>query len=99
MVDRNILWKRMAGFGFTGRFLSSLQAIYTGDSVQAVVNGMSSRQVYLRRGLRQGCSLSPMLFALYIAGLGEAIMVSSEGFRVGGIVVSGLLFADDLLCY
>ena len=97
MVDRNILWKRMAGFGFTGRFLSSLQAIYTGDSVQAVVNGMSSRQVYLRRGLRQGCSLSPMLFALYIAGLGEAITVSSEGFRVGGIVVSGLLFADDLL--
>ena len=28
MVDRNILWNRMAGFGFKGRFLSSLQAIY-----------------------------------------------------------------------
>ena len=97
MVDRNILWKRMAGFGFTGRFLSSLQAIYTGDSVQAVVNGMSTRKVYLRRGLRQGCSLSPMLFSLYVAGLGEAVTLSSEGFRVGSVVVSGLLFADDLL--
>ena len=97
MVDRNILWNRLAGFGFKGRFLSSLQAIYTGDSVQAVVNGASTRPVFLRRGLRQGCSLSPILFALYIAGLGQAITLSSEGFRVGSIVVSGLLFADDLL--
>ena len=97
MVDRNILWQRMAGFGFTGRFLSSLQSIYTGDSVQAIVNGVSTRQVYLRRGLRQGCSLSPLLFALYIAGLGQAISLSTEGFRVGNVVVSGLLFADDLL--
>ena len=97
MVDRNILWQRMAGFGFTGRFLSSLQSIYTGDSVQAIVNGVSTRPVYLRRGLRQGCSLSPLLFALYIAGLGQAISLSTEGFRVGNVVVSGLLFADDLL--
>jgi hypothetical protein len=77
--------------------LSTLKAIYTGDSVQAVVNGVSTRQVYLRRGLRQGCSLSPMLFALYIAEMGQALTLSSEGFRVGRVCVSGLLFADDLI--
>ena len=97
MVDRNILWEKMSGFGFDGEFLSSLKSIYTGDSVQAEVNGVSTRPVYLRRGLRQGCSLSPMLFALYIADMGQAISLSSEGFRVGNVVVSGLLFADDLL--
>ena len=97
MVDRGILWNIMSGFGFGGQFLSSLKSIYTGDSVQAVVNGVSTRPVYLGRGLRQGCSLSPMLFALYISGMGQAITLSSEGFRVGGVVVSGLLFADDLV--
>ena len=97
MVDRGILWSTLTGFGFGGQFLSTLKAIYTGDSVQAVVNGVSTRPVYLRRGLRQGCSLSPMLFALYIASMGQAVTLSSEGFRVGGVVVSGLLFADDLV--
>ena len=97
MVDRNILWNKMSGFGFGGDFLSSLKSIYTGDSVQAEVNGVSTRPIYLRRGLRQGCSLSPMLFALYIAEMGQAISLSSEGFRVGNVVISGLLFADDLL--
>ena len=97
MVDRSILWNKMKGFGFGGDFLSSLKSIYSGDSVQAVVNGVSTRPVYLRRGLRQGCSLSPMLFALYMADMGQAITLSSEGFRVGNVVVSGLLFADDLV--
>ena len=95
-VDRSILWNKMSGFGFSGDFLSTLKAIYTGDSVQAVVNGTTSQPIYLRRGLRQGCSLSPMLFSLYIADMGQAITLSSEGFRVGNVVVSGLLFADDL---
>ena len=97
MVDRSILWDKMSSFGFGGQFLSTLKAIYTGDSVQAVVNGVSTRPVYLRRGLRQGCSLSPMLFALYIAEMGQDITLSCEGFRLGRICVSGLLFADDLI--
>ena len=96
-VDRTILWKKLEGFGFGGDFLASLKAIYTGDSVQAVVNGVSTRPVFLRRGLRQGCSLSPMLFALYVADMGQAVTLSAEGFRVGNTVVSGLLFADDLV--
>ena len=96
-VDRTILWKKLSAFGFGGDFLASLKAIYTGDAVQAVVNGVPTKPIYLRRGLRQGCSLSPMLFALYIADMGQAVTLSSEGFRVGNAMVSGLLFADDLV--
>lgn len=98
-VDRNILWKKLAGFGFGGQFLATLQAIYAGDSVQCVVNGVTTRPVYLGRGLRQGCSLSPMLFALYVADLGHDISLSSDGFSVGRVFVSGLFFADDLVLF
>ena len=97
MVDRSVLWDKLSGFGFQGEFLDSLKSIYSGDSVQAVVNGVTTRPIYLRRGLRQGCSLSPILFALYVADMGQAISLSSEGFRVGNVVVSGMFFADDLL--
>ena len=41
--------------------------------------------------------MSSILFALYVADMGQAISLSSERFRVGNVVVSGLFFADDLL--
>ena len=47
-VNREILWARMSRMGFGGSFLTSLQALYCGDSVESVVNGSSTRPVYLR---------------------------------------------------
>ena len=96
-VDRNILWKKLRGLGIDGVFLDTLKAMYTGDSVQCTVNGVTTRPVYLQRGLRQGCSLSPMLFALYIMDIGEDIMCSQEGIMIGDTMISGLLFADDIV--
>ena len=77
--------------------MGTLQSLYTGDNVDCVVNGVATKPVYLRRGLRQGCSLSPMLFALYIADIGDDINASGMGFNLGSICISGLLFADDII--
>ena len=96
-VNRDILWKKLSSLGITGDFLRSLQALYSNDSVDCVVNGLTTRPVFLRRGLRQGCALSPLLFALYIMDVGNDINISELGFKVGNVCVSGLLFADDLV--
>ena len=96
-INREKLWSRMSSLGFGGQFLASIKSIYTNDCVVSTVNGLQTRPVFLRRGLRQGCSLSPMLFNIYIMEMGNDITVSNEGFNVGGICVSGLLFADDLV--
>ena len=96
-VNREILWSKLASLGFSGDFLTALKTLYSDDCVDCVVNGMTTRQVFLRRGLRQGCSLSPILFALYIMDVGNDINISELGFKLGKVVVSGLLFADDLV--
>ena len=96
-VNRDILWQKLSSLGFSGDFLTALKALYTDDCVDCVVNGATTRPVFLRRGLRQGCSLSPLLFALYIMDVGNDINVSELGFRLGKVIVSGLLFADDLV--
>ena len=96
-VNREILWKKLTDKGFGGEFLGCLKALYTGDSLVSVVNGIFTRPVYPSTGLRQGCSLSPLLFALYISDLGSDITRSSKGFQLGGIIASGLLFADDIV--
>ena len=96
-VNREVLWKKLSSLGFSGSFLSSLKALYNDDSVDCVVNGLTTRPVFLRRGLRQGCSLSPLLFALYIMDVGNDINISQLGFKLGNVCISGLLFADDLV--
>ena len=96
-VNRAKLWKKLSSLGFSGEFLSTLKSLYTDDSVDCQVNGLTTRTVYLRRGLRQGCALSPLLFALYIMDVGNDINMSQLGFMVGRVCVSGILFADDLL--
>ena len=96
-VNRDLLWKRLQSLGIDGPFLETLKSMYSDDSVRCTVNGATTRSVFLKRGLRQGCSLSPMLFALYVIGIGEDLTMSGEGFPVGDVIVSGLLFADDIV--
>ena len=96
-VNRDILWDKLSSVGFGGQFLQSLKALYTEDSLVCTVNGISTGQVFPQRGLRQGCSLSPLLFALYISEIGKDLSLSTVGFKLGNQVVSGLCFADDIV--
>ena len=50
----------------------------------------------LEVGLRQGCILSPVLFAVFIDRLAEEVK-KVGGARYGEIMLSLLLFADDIV--
>ena len=91
------MWEILESMGLGGDFLRMLKAMYSNDSVKSTVNGSTTRSVFLRRGLRQGCSLSPLLFALYIAGMGEDLSSIGEGFSVAKVVISAMFIADDIL--
>jgi hypothetical protein len=96
-VDRPTLWRKLANMGINGRFLRSLQAMYEGDNVVTDVNGVTTRPVYLGRGLRQGCSLSPLLFALYIAELGQELTLCDQGVKLFRVIINAIFFADDIV--
>ena len=95
-VSRFELWRRLRRMGLGG-IVSVLQAIYSEDRLVANVNGEKTRELYLGRGLRQGCSLSPILFALYVVDWGKALEASGEGVKLGDVTIAALFFADDVV--
>src|SRR5580692_5884463 len=65
------------------------------QAVVRVAEGESEPGV-IGRGVRQGCTLSPLLFSIYA----EAMMLKAmerveEGIRVGGELIRDVRFADD----
>jgi hypothetical protein len=69
-VPCEVLWHVLAGFGVEGHFLRCLQAMYAKDTVciKHPSEGVTS-SFRFQQGVKQGCSLSPLLFGLYIDAL------------------------------
>uniref|UniRef100_A0A8C5LIY0 Reverse transcriptase domain-containing protein n=1 Tax=Leptobrachium leishanense TaxID=445787 RepID=A0A8C5LIY0_9ANUR len=80
-------------------FLAAINALYTSPSAQILLPGAEPIPFMISNGTRQGCPLSPALFALYLEPLLQHIRmnpgiqgltVRSESFKVSA-------YADDIL--
>ena len=51
----------------------------------------------MQQGVAQGCSLSPILFSVFINGLLKEVEQAGLGVELSdGSTIGGMLFADDL---
>ena len=89
------LMKVMEEIGIMGRDLHFISNLYWNQSgVVRTGNGISESSFPIKRGVRQGCVLSPCLFNLYV----ERIFRETQdlrGLKIGGININNLRYADD----
>ncbi len=98
-VDRSKLWRCLENKGLTGRLIDFLKAVYTKLSYEVKVGEEFSEQFGVTNGLRQGCVLSPLLFALYINSLINELKKAGVGIECRGQRVAALLYADDMVLF
>ena len=97
-VDHNKLWKILQEMGIPDHLTHLLSNLYAGQEA-TVRNGHGTTDWFqIRKGVRQGCILSPCLFNLYAeyimrnAGLDEA----QAGIKIARRNISNLRYADDI---
>ena len=97
LIDRNVLWNRLRNIGVNGRLFEALKAIYS--SVQSCVrlNNSLSDWFDVNCGLRQGCSLSPILFNLFVDDFALSVKALGKGLDIGNEGLSILLYAYDIV--
>jgi hypothetical protein len=99
-VWREGLWEKLADYGISGKMWRVLRSIYKCVESSVLLEDRCTRFFNLEVGLRQGCLLSPILFAIYINGLAEAINQAGLGIKISVRAreeISTLLFADDIV--
>ena len=77
-----------------GKDIRLITNLYWSQQAAVNIDNNLTPWIEIRRGVRQGCVMSPDLFALY----GEIIMRSiegMEGIKVGGENINNIRFADD----
>lgn len=74
------------GFGPTSSFVKWVHTLNTGANMRIILNGYLSGKIKLKRGVRQGDPLSPLLYVLYVEVLASQIHSSPfiSGFLLPG---------------
>lgn len=100
-VEWGFLFRCLEKFGYGPNFISWVKLLYASPRASIVTNNKHSQYFQLFRGTRQGCPLSPLLFALAIEPLSITLkpLPSISGIFRGGVEHRISLYADDLLCF
>lgn len=100
-VSWPFLFLTLERFGFQEKAIQCIRSLYIKPTARIKVNGSLTDRFELEQGCRQGCNLSPTLFAIFIEPLAQMVR---QNEAITGIEINKQkhiisLFADDVLIY
>ena len=98
-VNHEFLFNTMETFGFGNQFINWVKIIYSNATTRIKINGHLTKPVPLKRGVRQGCPLSALLYALVIEVLAATLRANQNlvGFELMNEKIISLHYADDTI--
>lgn len=102
LVKHDYLWDTLKALGLGGKYSLLLKGLIKEARAKVHINGSFTEEILMARGVRQGCPLAPLLFAMasqpLMAYLDDQLLTGRlHGIQVHeALVISYMLFADDL---
>ena len=81
--------------GIEDVYIEILKDIYTDSSVTVHLH-KESEKIRIKRGVRQGDTISPMLFTATLESIFRRLNWENKGVKIDGEFLSNLRFADDI---
>ena len=98
-VSHEYLFNVLRNFGLKSHFISLIKLLYTDVESRVLVNGYISNEFPVQRSVRQGCSLSPLLYVLCIKHFAHRIRMDPmiKGIPLPGTTETATIcqYADD----
>ena len=96
-INHELMWKTLGEMGIPKHLIHLLKGLYEDQIAVIRTEYGDTDRIRIKKGVRQGCILSPFLFNLYaerimrLAGMDEA----EEGVKIAGRTMNNLRYADD----
>ena len=96
-VGHNKLWKILQEMGIPDHLTCLLRNLYTGHETTVRTGHGTTDWLQIRKGVRQGCILSPCLFNLYSVYImrNTRLEEAQAGNKIAGRNINNLRYADD----
>ncbi|KAJ9533004.1 hypothetical protein QJQ45_018101, partial [Haematococcus lacustris] len=96
-IPRQQLWEHLrVGVKLPQPLLACLEGLYRDDSYVLIDGPHRTPPVTPDQGVKQGCPISPLLFALYVHDISKEFLGPVDAVRVQGTPVTHFMYADDL---
>ena len=95
-VEFCVLLHHLYESGINGKAWRVIRSLYSDPTAQVQLGNKLSQVIKLKRGVRQGSVLSPMLFLLVMDSLLITLANAKAGVSIKGIYTGSLCHADDL---
>ena len=96
-VEHHKLWKILKEMGISDHFICLLRNLYAGQEATVRTRHGKTDWFQIRKGVLQGCMLSPCLFNFYAEYImrNAELEVAQAGIKISGRNINNLKYVDD----
>ena len=95
-INRDLLFLKLRSAGIDGKMYFSIKSLYIKSKACVKVNKVLTEWFNTSCGVRQGDTLSPTLFSIFINDLILSVNELKLGIYINESIISILLYADDI---
>ena len=95
-VNHKKLWEICEKMGLGGEWLKCVKELYNNGKIRGIGSTKMTKWVPMKKGIRQGCPMSPLLFAIYT---GIVTLYLKQYMNIKSTEPSMLMYADDMVVW